>query len=135
MKLMKVRIDFVSNSSSTSFVYVAQGMLTQDDFFAAVGVNASSPVAGLFQEMFEHLKSSIERGDRLTSTHDIDALEDSREFTPEVLARMREALAQGKIVTTGRLSSDEGLAECILCTEIFEIDSERFFINAYDNYW
>ncbi len=132
---MKVKIDFVSNSSSTSFVYIAQDMLTRDDFFAAVGVDANSSVAFLFDEMFEQLKSSIQRGNRLTYAQEVDALDSGREFTPEVIARMREALVQGKIVTTGSLSSEEGLAEMVLCTEIFEIDSERFFVNAYDNYW
>ena len=132
---MKVKIDFVSNSSSTSFVYIAQDMLTKDDFFDAVGVSASSPAAPLFQEMFEQLKSRIESGNRLKSPEDVDALEGSREFMPEVLARMKDALEQGKIVTTGYLSSEDGMAESVLCTEILEIDSERFFINAYDNYW
>jgi hypothetical protein len=132
---MKVKIDFVSNSSSTSFVYIAQDMLTKDDFFDAVGVSASSPAAPLFQEMFEQLKSRIESGDRLTSPEDVDALEGSREFMPEVLTRMKDALEQGKTVTTGYLSSEDGMAESVLCTEILEIDSERFFINAYDNYW
>jgi len=33
------------------------------------------------------------------------------------------------------LSSEECLAESVLCMEIFEIESERFFLNAYDNYW
>ena len=132
---MKVKIDFVSNSSSTSFVYIAQDMLTQEEFFDAVGIGENSPAAHLFSEMFDQLRSSIERGKKLTSTHDVDALDGGREFTPEVLLRMREALAQGKVVTTGHLSSEDGLAEAVLCMEIFEIDSERFFINAYDNYW
>jgi hypothetical protein len=132
---MKVKIDFVSNSSSTSFVYIAQDMLTREDFFKAAGVDPVSPAAPLFQEMFEQLKRRIEHGDRLTSVTEVDELEESRDFTPEVLAKMREGIAQGKIVTTGHLSSEEGLAEGVLCTEIFEIDSERFFINAYDNYW
>lgn len=132
---MKVKIDFVSNSSSTSFVYIAQDMLTKDDFFEAVGVSATSPAAHVFQEMFEQLRARIERGDRQTSAEDIYALEGSRDFMPEVLTRMREAVEQGKIVTTGYLSSEEGMAEQVLCTEIFEINSERFFINAYDNYW
>ena len=132
---MKIKIDFVSNSSSTSFVYIAEDMLTRDDFFDAVGVSKTSPTAPLFDQMFQQLKYNIERGDRLRSVKEVDALEGDREFTPEVLARMRAALGEGKIVATGHLSSEDGLAEGVLCTEIFEIVSERFFINAYDNYW
>ncbi|MDH7790184.1 hypothetical protein [Ochrobactrum sp. AN78] len=132
---MKIKMDFVSNSSSTSFVYISMEMISKESFFDAVGVELDSPVAPLFESMFYQLKSSIERGQALQSVDDIDALEGKHDFTHEVLDRMRDAIRQGKNVTTGHLSSDECLAETVLCTEIFEIESERFYINAYDNYW
>jgi hypothetical protein len=128
-------MDFVSNSSSTSFVYIAKEMISKEDFLHAAGVSADSPVAPLFENMFRQLKSSIERGDTLQSTEEVNALESSLSFTPEVLDRMRDAIKQGQIVTTGSLSSEECLAESVLCMEIFQIESERFFINAYENYW
>ncbi|WP_429817266.1 hypothetical protein [Ensifer sp. B1-9] len=132
---MKIKMDFVSNSSSTSFVYISKEMLSKEDFFGAAGVSPDSPVASLFESMFYQLKSSIEGGKTLQSLEDVDALAGGDEFTTEVLERMRDAIKQGKTVTTGHLSSDECLAETLLCTEIFEIESERFYINAYDNYW
>lgn len=132
---MKIKMDFVSNSSSTSFVYIAKDMLSKEDFFHAAGVNLDSPVAGLFADMFGQLKTSIERGEALHSVEEVDAFIGKHEFTPEVLDRMRKALEQGLIVTTGTLSSEQCLAEIVLCMEIFEIESERFYINAYDNYW
>lgn len=132
---MKIKMDFVSNSSSTSFVYIAREMITKEDFLNAAGVSTDSPVAPLFEDMFYHLKSSIERGQALRSAAEVDALEGDHDFTPEVLDRMRKAIQQGQMVTTGLLSSEQSLAESVLCMEIFEIESERFFINAYDNYW
>ena len=132
---MKIKMDFVSNSSSTSFVYISKEMISKEDFFGAAGVSADSPVASLFESMFYQLKSSIERGETIQSIEEVDALEGKRDFTSEVLDRMREAVKQGKTVTAGHLSSEEGLAETVLCTEIFEIESERFYVNAYDNYW
>lgn len=132
---MKIKMDFVSNSSSTSFVYISKEMLSKEDFFVAAGVSPDSPVASLFESMFYQLKSSIEGGETLQSIEDVDALADRHDFTSEVLDRMRDAIKQGQTVTTGHLSSDECLAETVLCTEIFEIESERFYINAYDNYW
>lgn len=132
---MKIKMDFVSNSSSTSFVYIAQDMLSKQDFMAAVGVDEGSPVTSLFEEMFYRLKENIEQGETLTSVEEIDNLENRERFTSEVITRMKSALEQGKTVTLGSFSSEVDLAECMLCTEIFEIDSERFFINAYENYW
>jgi len=132
---VKIKMDFVSNSSSTSFVYISKEILSMQDFFDAAGVEPDSPVASLFESMFYQLKTSIERGTILQSGEDVDALTGRGEFTTEVLERMREAIKKGQTVTTGHLSSDECLAETVLCTEIFEIKSERFYINAYDNYW
>lgn len=132
---MKIKMDFVSNSSSTSFVYIAQDMLSKEDFLRAAGVEPASPVSSLFEDMFRQLKSSIQRGEKLGSVEEIDALEGGHSFTPEVLARMRAALKRGLTVTTGTFSSEECLAESVLCMEIFEIESDGFYINAYDNYW
>ncbi|WP_374393780.1 hypothetical protein [Tabrizicola sp.] len=132
---MKIKMDFVSNSSSTSFVYIARDMLSRDDFLAAAGVGPDSPVAPLFETMFAELKAQIDRGTVLTQVEDVDTLENRQHFTPAVLDRMKQGIAGGETVTVGHFSSDNNLAEMTLCTEIFEIESERFFINAYDNYW
>lgn len=132
---MKIKMDFISNSSSTSFVYIARDMLSKQDFMTAVGVGADSPVASLFEEMFHELKERIERGETLTSVEDIDSLDNRDRFTSEVIDRMKMALAQGHTITIGSFSSENNLAEMTLCTEIFEIESERFFINAYENCW
>ncbi|GGE38143.1 hypothetical protein GCM10007276_14440 [Agaricicola taiwanensis] len=128
-------MDFVSNSSSTSFVYIARDMLSKQDFLAAAGVGADSPVASLFEGMFHELMERIEQGESLTSVEDIDSLDNRERLTSEVVGRMKKALEQGQTVTIGRFSSENNLAEMTLCTEIFEIESERFFINAYENYW
>jgi hypothetical protein len=132
---MKVKVDFVSNSSSTSFVYIARDMLSKEDFMAAAGVDADSPVASLFEDMFRRLEERIERGETLTCVRDMDELDKRDHFTSEVLDRLKTALESGLTVTVGSFSSEVDLAETILCTEIFEIESEGFFINAYENYW
>lgn len=132
---MKVKVDFVSNSSSTSFVYIARDMLSKQDFMTAAGVGADSPVASLFEDMFQQLKEAIGRGQTLTNVEEIESLENRDRFASEVLDRMKIALERGETVTIGSFSSEENLAECTLCTEIFEIESDRFFINAYENYW
>jgi len=132
---MKIKMDFVSNSSSTSFVYIAWDMLSKQDFMSAAGVSPGSPVASLFEDMFHELKERIERGETLTSVEDIDMHNERERFTTQVMERMKKALEQGQTVTIGSFSSENNLAEMTLCTEIFEIESERFFINAYENYW
>ena len=48
---MKIKLDFVSNSSSTSFVYISDEELSEEAFLEAAGVDREGPVGDLFCEM------------------------------------------------------------------------------------
>jgi len=63
------------------------------------------------------------------------SLAGTHEFTPEVVEKMKNAIEQDKKVVTSKLDSDGPLAESLLCMAMFEIESDRFYINAYNNYW
>jgi hypothetical protein len=132
---MKIKLDFVSNSSSTSFVYISEGDLEKEDFFKAAGVSPDSPVSGLFGQMFYELSSRIREGTLLSSCEEIDELDERHEFTAETIAKMKDAVSKGQKVIVSQLSSENNLPEMMLCTSIFEIDSDKFHINAYSNYW
>ncbi len=64
-----------------------------------------------------------------------DSFTGEHEFTPDVVEKMKDAIEQGKRVVTATLSSDGPLAESLLCMAMFEIESDSFYINAYNNYW
>ena len=132
---MKLKMDFVSNSSSTSFVYISSDMLTLKDFMASAGVSENSPVAPLFHDMYRELHERIQRGNTMSSVEEIDSMREKERFTDDLIAKMKAAVQQGQLVTVGSFSSENNMAESVLCTEIFEMSSERFFINAYENYW
>jgi hypothetical protein len=133
---MKVKLDFISNSSSTSFVYISNEELSEEAFLEAAGVDGSSPVADLFRQMYFEISNSIQDyGKKVLTKEAADSLAGTHEFTPEVVEKMKSAIEQGKNVVTSKLSSDGSIAESFLCTTMFEIESERFYINAYNNYW
>ncbi|WP_412064684.1 hypothetical protein [Rhizobium sp. SYY.PMSO] len=131
---MKIKMDFVSNSSSTSFIYISDQQFTKESFFEAIGASDQGPLGSFFVSMYEELDNSILNGERIVS---VEQAASSRDFdlTPEVLARISNALVEGKQVVRGGLSSDGAIAESILCMEIFEIETDKFFINAYPSYW
>ena len=132
---MKIRLDFVSNSSSTSFVYISDIDLTEQAFLEAAGVERDGPVGDLFSQMYDEIAHAMSRGDAVASNEAADQLAGTHEYTPDVIQRMKDAVDQGKKVLTGSLSSDGSLAESALCMAMFEIESEKFYINAYNNYW
>ena len=133
---MKIKYDFVSNSSSTSFVYISDEELSEEVFFEAAGVDRDSPVADLFRQMHSEISTAIRyHGEQITTKEAADSLAGSHKFTPEVIEKVKDAIEQGKNVVTSKLSSDGSLAESLLCMAMFEIESDRFYINAYNNYW
>lgn len=133
---MKVKLDFVSNSSSTSFVYISDEELSEEVFLQAAGVDGDGPVGDLFRQMHSEISSALNNyGKRITTKEAVDELAGTHEFTPEVVEKMKDAVRQGKSVITSSLSSDGALAESLLCMAMFEIVSDRFYINAYNNYW
>jgi hypothetical protein len=133
---MKIKLDFVSNSSSTSFVYISDEELSEEVFLEAAGVDGDGPVGDLFRQMYFELSTAIlQYGQQVPTKEAADSLAGTHEFTPEVVEKMKDAIEQGKNVVTSKLSSDGSLAESFLCTTMFEIESDRFYINAYNNYW
>ncbi len=132
---MKIRLDFVSNSSSTSFVYISDVDLTEATFLEAAGVKRDGPIGDLFVQMHGEIVHALRSGAAVVSKEAVDQLSGTSEYTPEVVQRMKDAIDQGKRVSIGSLSSDGPLAESLLCMAMFEIESNDFYINAYNNYW
>ena len=133
---MKIKFDFISNSSSTSFVYISDEELSEEVFLEAAGVDGDGPVGDLFRQMHYEISTALRHhGEQVTTKEAADSLAGTHEFTPEVVEKMKDAIEQGKNVVTSTLSSDGPLAESLLCMAMFEIESDRFYINAYNNYW
>ena len=128
-------MDFVSNSSSTSFIYISSGEFNENSFYDAVGVSKDSPIFTLFERMYNVLNDSINSGKKVTDKSQLIQDKNYPNFTPEVIDCAKRALAEGKHVVLGGLDSDGNAEESFLCMEIFEIESNDFYINAFDNYW
>jgi hypothetical protein len=133
---MKIKLDFVTNSSSTSFVYISNEELSEELFLEAVGVDSDSPVGDLFRQMYTEINTSIQNyGKQVTTKEVADSFAGGYEFTPDVVEKMKDAINQGKNVVTSKLSSDGSLAESLLCVSMFEIESDSFYLHAFNNVW
>jgi hypothetical protein len=122
---MKIRSDFVTNSSTTSFVIISKGKFTKKKFFDLVGLQTDSPLTPIFQKLFLLLEEKM------------NPLGNSLEFNENIdLKRViDESLKEGKFVYTGRLSSDDDILESYFCTDSFEIKDDKLYINGVNCAW
>jgi hypothetical protein len=137
---MKIRWDFVTNSSSTSFVIICKGKPNKDIFLAAMGARKGSPLRPLFTNLYEILcQKMVKAPDAIHSQYwgpavSIPELVE-REISKAAASRAKEALANGQDVWIGKLDSDAGEVEAFFCCEPFEINHPKLCLNALQCVW
>jgi hypothetical protein len=137
---MKIRTDFVTNSSSTSFVIIAADDPDEEEFLELMGVAGDSPLIPLFSELYYHLLDGMEPPEEYFGDYreTIDNWSERlrSEFPDEVVERIAEAREANYKVYIGRLSTEGyGYIEAFFCTDSFEVESEGIYFNALNCAW
>lgn len=134
---MRVRTGFVSNSSSTSYLILSRGDLDEMGFLELMGVPSDSPIARLFQELFQRIVVSSQYVD-LANVAPEDSLEswfDGERLSPTMEGRLREAAQLGLKAYYGKISSDDSPVLSFFCTDAFEEENERIYFNYLECVW
>jgi hypothetical protein len=130
---MKIRRDYVTNSSSTSYIIICAEEFTRDNLSEIMGIRRHSPLYPLVNSLYDAIMGGREPAQSATK----EALEDLFRLglSPQLWERVNRAQQQGKEIWVGDLSSEETPSESLFCCSAFEWENDKMYINALNCVW
>jgi hypothetical protein len=140
---MKIRRDFVSNSSSTSFIMIVEKGLSREGFIKKLGARKGTYAEIIVGQVYDSLKNNsddfkqdYEKYHKKEYLSFAEYLKKNKNFKAETIDRVQKAYESGKAVFIGKLDSvGHTPMESYLCIEDFEIDENDIFIDGLDDVW
>lgn len=132
---MKIRVGYVTNSSSTNFMIMSKNELTVEYLYKKLGFKKESAIRHKAEELCQNIINGTCEGLRWFDFDEMNE-ENVRKVFGEKAARIfKEKKPKGFYAYIGHTGSDEGQLTCFFTIDSFEIDEKDFYLNARNCVW
>lgn len=138
---MKIRTDFVTNSSSTNFIIISKSEIQEDGLVKLLGFNEDSPFSHHIKNMIYDVVSQIEPADIVFNKSYYQTKYGSLEvfikerFSSQTYERFLKAVENKECMYMGSFSSDESMFSGFFCTDPILIENDDIYFDAIECGW
>lgn len=137
---MKIKLDFITNSSSTSFILATKNDFQKEKFLKIIGVKSDSEFKSFFERFFSCLKNNMKLAREYYRDYrrvKYDSFEEFLidNFSEDIAKKILKSEKRGKKIYIGALSSDTDEIESFFCCSSFEFEKGGIYINGLNCTW
>lgn len=132
---MKIRIGYVTNSSSTNFLILSKKELTPEYLFKKLGFKKGSIIEQYALDLCENIINGTYRGLRYFDFEEMNYENVKQVFGEDTAEKYKKYKEKGFHSYMGYTSSDEDTLTSFFTTDTFELEGNGIYINGRSCVW